>query len=431
MLVHIPAAPPLLSSEFIFHAKMKNFASIRCISVLVLFVVVVVITHNLWGVVQDARKLSQTVRAWQAAGHHTTLMGKVRERLATAWWMGPLRLASPRDPLVECGIPVDGGWREMLPLMVGIKARLSCLERQIQQAEQEHKAFKAKFLVTVCCLVLVPVFGALLVGWTRARQTLARQQQQRQEEGNKQVLQKEANSELPLIEAQTCEEIVRWESCPLERRIIVVMCGGMTLDDLMTRKASYAHFAEDILGDEHVTGTLVVLAPPAAGVTVKDARRPHSQGQEAALECAAETQGRGQQDVPPLEDTAAQVEVQNTEIEIISVEDRIQDLPQQEAHPVTDQCPQAVPTPPEGAEDEEANRLVRRSLLVPRRFRERLEGPGECFLQYLRGHHSVMVFQDWPRGKLHIKGGKNNVLDCYAAVRTLLAEWRTREGAAE
>lgn len=61
----------------------------------------------------------------------------------------------------------------------------------------------------------------------------------------------------------------------------------MTTNGLMPRKGRYAHFTEDILGDEHVTGH-VVLTSPGTEVTVKGARRPHSQGQEMALVCAAE-----------------------------------------------------------------------------------------------------------------------------------------------
>lgn len=73
---------------------------------------------------------------------------------------------------------------------------------------------------------------------------------------------------------------------------------------------------------------------------------------------------------------------------------------------------------------------MRQSLLVPRRFRVRVAGPEECFLQYLQGYYSVMVLQDSARGKPHINGGKNNVLDCYATVRTLMVEWRAREASA-
>lgn len=177
----------------------------------------------------------------------------------------------------------------------------------------------------------------------------------------------------------------------------------LRLDNLMKRKESYVHADKEMFGDRHVTGTLVELPSPAAGVTVEGADKPYSQGQEVALECDAEIQGRGQVDAVP-------------------VEDGMLVLFHHEAASNSDQCPQAEDTPPEGVNDVEANCLVRRSLLVPRRFKERLAGPGECFLEYLRGHHSVMVLQDPARDKLHIKGRKKNVLDCYTAVRALLAE---------
>lgn len=110
-----------------------------------------------------------------------------------------------------------------------------------------------------------------------------------------------------------------------------------------------------------------------------------TQGQKVALECAVETQRRGQQDMHPLEDTASPVEVQDTvtqvvsveDAEIVTVEDRLHVLPLQETDPVRDHSPRARRTPPGEAAEEEASRLV------PRWFRERLAGPEECFLQYL------------------------------------------------
>ena len=69
------------------------------------------------------------------------------------------------------------------------------------------------------------------------------------------------------------------------------------------------------------------------------------------------------------------------------------------------------------------NAIVRRSLLVPRRFRERLWGPGEIYVDNLQDWYSVQVFPDPKRGKLHIKGDKDNVLEAYAAVRDLMKAW--------
>lgn len=51
---------------------------------------------------------------------------------------------------------------------------------------------------------------------------------------------------------------------------------------------SYVQFTEDILGDEHSTGTLVALLSSATGVTVEGAFKQHSQGLDVALECVAE-----------------------------------------------------------------------------------------------------------------------------------------------
>ena len=41
----------------------------------------------------------------------------------------------------------------------------------------------------------------------------------------------------------TCEQLVRWQSCPLERCIFVVIYEVMTSDGLMIRKGRYVHFA--------------------------------------------------------------------------------------------------------------------------------------------------------------------------------------------
>ena len=94
-----------------------------------------------------------------------------------------------------------------------------------------------------------------------------------------------------------------------------------------------------------------------------------------------------------------------------------------------DGCPETAVTPSEAVDQEDAARLVRRSLLVPARFRDRLAGAGDYFIEYLEGHHSVKIFQDskmW-----HIKGCKRDVLPCYTSVKELIAEWRRREAVHE
>ena len=81
----------------------------------------------------------------------------------------------------------------------------------------------------------------------------------------------------------------------------------------------------------------------------------------------------------------------------------------------------------EGDADNKTNTIVRRSLLVPRRFRERLWAPGETHVDNLRDWYSVQVFPDPKRGKLHIKSDKDNVLEAYAAVRDLMKAWHAGE----
>ena len=96
-------------------------------------------------------------------------------------------------------------------------------------------------------------------------------------------------------------------------------------------------------------------------------------------------------------------------------------LPEQDAPREGGECPEV---------NEEAAPLVRRSLVVPARFYERLAGPGESFLEYLQGSHSVLIFRDQAKKKWHVKGHKENVMACYTAFRELLAEWRRREAVA-
>ena len=45
----------------------------------------------------------------------------------------------------------------------------------------------------------------------------------------------------------------------------------------------------------------------------------------------------------------------------------------------------------------------------------------------LQDRYSVQVLPDPKRGKLHIKGDKDNVLEVYAAVRDLMKAWHSWE----
>ena len=317
--------------------------------VMMVLVAVVVMTTFLQGVVEDARELEVLVKVWRDAGPHTTFMGKVREYLASAWWLGPLKVAPARDPLAECGVPVDIRWRDVVPLLLGLKERLACMHRHTRLADDEHRTFVVMVLLSVGSLVVVGVCGALVVArccWLRKTARLGKA---------------DAGNAVTLRKTETCDKLVKLENVPVVRCIVYVMYNVMTRRDLMQGKVGSGHLPVDSRGVDHVTGKLLALPPPPP-VTVDDvARRAPAHG-------------------PDLKGN----------------------------------------TPPKAD-------VVRRSLLVPRRFREKLEGPEECFLHYLRGHYTVDVFSDPKRGKLHIKGAKANVMECYTAVRALLAVWRGRE----
>lgn len=81
----------------------------------------------------------------------------------------------------------------------------------------------------------------------------------------------------------------------------------------------------------------------------------------------------------------------------------------------------------EEQQEQEAELWVHRSIHVAPRFKERLAGPGECFLEYLRQHYSVLINLEDSRKKLHIKGLKNPTEECNLYVRDLLAKWKREE----
>lgn len=131
----------------------------------------------LWCAARDAEKVLELVRAWEADGPHTTVLGSVRGLLADACWLGPLRPSSQRDPLAECGLSsLRGGggvgWQDI----VSTGRRLACLQRQVQLALDEHEAFAARLLVAAaCCLVLLVVCCAFMLRRCWTRRTLPRE----------------------------------------------------------------------------------------------------------------------------------------------------------------------------------------------------------------------------------------------------------------
>ncbi len=93
-----------------------NTVTYKLAAAVILVVPVAFMVHrHLTTVARDNRLLEDMVWGWQAAGPHTTVTGRLRAHLAAAWWLGPLQLATPRDPLLECGRPFVGGWRGACP----------------------------------------------------------------------------------------------------------------------------------------------------------------------------------------------------------------------------------------------------------------------------------------------------------------------------
>ena len=81
----------------------------------------------------------------------------------------------------------------------------------------------------------------------------------------------------------------------------------------------------------------------------------------------------------------------------------------------------------ESEQQQEQERWVHRSLHLAPRFRTRVAGPGQCFIEYMQIHFSVRISLDDPRKKLHIRGHQKDVQECNLYVRELLAKWRSDE----
>ncbi|XP_050731172.1 uncharacterized protein LOC127005884 [Eriocheir sinensis] len=120
---------------------------------------------------------------WEAVGPHTSLLGKMRGRLAETSWLGALRPAPPRDPLAECGLlplgsPGAGGLREALRLAVHAKGSLDCLQRQIGLALDEHEELAGRLQVVASwglVLILLVLLAAcsFLMRKSRTRHCLS------------------------------------------------------------------------------------------------------------------------------------------------------------------------------------------------------------------------------------------------------------------
>ena len=70
---------------------------------------------------------------------------------------------------------------------------------------------------------------------------------------------------------------------------------------------------------------------------------------------------------------------------------------------------------------------VRRSLYLPAAYQRHLLSDEEFFLNCLRRVFGVSIFMDTAKKRVHIKGPKPKVVDCYACVKELLVRWHQRQ----
>ncbi|KAK8399468.1 hypothetical protein O3P69_003510 [Scylla paramamosain] len=115
-----------------------------------------------WTVALEWRTLREAVQAWREEGPHATRLGRLRQGLAAAWWLGPLRPRPALDPLQECGIPADDDWQEVFGMMTKTRQALRCLEEQTAKADEEQEAFSRTLLVALCSLASTVALLVLL-----------------------------------------------------------------------------------------------------------------------------------------------------------------------------------------------------------------------------------------------------------------------------
>ena len=98
--------------------------------------------------IHDQAEVTRLVEEWRKCGPHSTIVGSMRQRLASSPWLGPLRPAPARDPLAVC----SHDWLRV----PSAKQHLSCLRREMDIALHEHVAF-------TCTLMMVLVYAGLAV----------------------------------------------------------------------------------------------------------------------------------------------------------------------------------------------------------------------------------------------------------------------------
>ncbi|XP_050698812.1 fibrous sheath CABYR-binding protein-like isoform X2 [Eriocheir sinensis] len=499
---------------------MKTLGMLKVLEVLCLALCTLLCLPDMWSLLLHSWRLQQAVQEWRDGGPHTTLVGRLRERLAAAGWLAP-----PRDPLLECGVPLGGGWTETLQRLYGADSYLFCLEREVEQAQQEHLAFRANLLLAAACAASVTVLAALMAvcGCLLLRLARRPQQQQQQQQAAEAAREVMPPGEAPRGEVQPRTD--RPKGCPgkparpsvvsvlskrrYKRRVAgrpkaassgpvpeanhVLPCpvaaGGQASHDTSSPVAAEVQVSHDVaslVGDMarecHNMASPVAdmarechnmdspvattarechdMASPVADMarechnmdspvatTARECQPPPvSRTGDAACDPAAQATGRGQKeatpspvvtkgpsqaaqaqeppglDTPPNEEGGASLP-HEAGVFGPSSQDQGRETPASEEKPCTPPPVQEAPL-----EADEAASVVR-CLHVNPRFRERLEGPNGSFLEHLGLQYGVLVFTIPAKRKMQIRGAKQRVLDCYEAVRALLAEWQAQDTA--
>lgn len=156
---------------------MKTLGMLRVLEVLYLALRTLLCLPHIWAPLLHIWRLQQVAGEWRVAGHHNTLVGRFWESLAAVDWLAP-----SQDPIIECGVPFGGGLTETLQRLHGAYSYLACLEKEVEQAKQEHLAFWANLLVAAACAASVTMLAALLAACGCLLLRLARRPQQQQQQ---------------------------------------------------------------------------------------------------------------------------------------------------------------------------------------------------------------------------------------------------------
>ncbi|XP_050727768.1 uncharacterized protein LOC127004246 [Eriocheir sinensis] len=387
------------------------------------------------GAVLDTREVSKLRRAWEASGPQTTVVGKVRGRLADSWWLGPLRPAPLRDPFAECGLlplgsPSAGGLLEGLSLQIHSRASLDCLQRQMEVALGEHEAFTLWLQVAAGCglLFVFLVACSLLLGRSRSRRGLPQEEAPQEEE----------EASLPGTPAEDVPVAVQ-EAAPAEARPAQAeeeesLPGkvSVALQEAAPVEARQAQ-AED---EASLPGAVPVALQESAPVEA----RPAQAEDEASLPGAVPV---ALQESAPVEARPAQAEEEESLPGAVSV--ALQESAPVEARPaqaedeasVPGAVPVAVPeivtAEPRPAQAEQPGAEARQALrqewwythhLPPRYARRLLDIK---VIRSLRSKSCAQFNYDKTTKQLLVRGPKHDALAMHNAIRDVLATFERQD----